>query len=69
MSLWWYQANYLSGSQGDSNLSTVKLGKVAEIEGYAFSSCNSLTQIDFKAWCSAPKQNTLCAELININLI
>ena len=33
--------------QGDSNLSTVKLGKVAEIEGYAFSSCSSLTQIEF----------------------
>lgn len=33
--------------QGASNLSTVKLSKVVEIEGYAFSYCSSLTQIEF----------------------
>ena len=33
--------------QGASKLSTVKLSKVAEIEGYAFSNCSIITQIEF----------------------
>ena len=33
--------------QGDSNLTTVKLSKITEIEDYAFGSCSSLTKIEF----------------------
>ena len=47
--------------QGDSNLSTVKLSKVAEIEGYAFSSCSSLTQLANKYTLSNMGNRALCS--------